>query len=253
MDKISVVLANRDVDVLNELSVSLNRIEDIQISAAFTTAGEALEALKCTDSTVLITDFQLESGDVFGLLRKLQSDSVETKVVICSQYAIRPMIDRATRMGAVSFVEYPCTAETLAEHIYMAADTVTPSGEENIFLVMRVERLLLTLGITPGRKGFQCLKLAILLWLSEGEKHTGMTKWIYPAVASRVGIKPSAVERSIRVTIAKLWEEPMTPIRWRIFSENWAGKSPTNSQFVAMLALYLNRPWAEPWGEQALR
>ncbi len=248
-----MVLANRDVDVLNELTDSLNRTEDIHVAATSTTAVGAMEALEYTGSTVLVTDFQLESGDVFGLLRKLHNDSLETKIVVCSHFAIRPMIDRATSMGAVSFVEYPCNTETIAEHIYMAAETSAPSGEENKYLVMRVERLLLTLGITPGRKGFQCLKLAVLLWLSEGEKHTGMTKWIYPAVASRVGIKPAAVERSIRITIAKLWEEPMTPIRWRIFSENWAAKSPTNSQFVAMLALYLNRPWEEPWGGQAIR
>ena len=114
----------------------------------------------------------------------------------------------------------------------------------------RIERLLISLGITAKYTGFFYSMYAVELVASDPSHLILVTKNLYPAVAHRFSSTPSRVERNIRHAAELAWQTN------RVMLQNMAGypllQRPCASQFIAILSAeyknLLNRE--EPNGQQ---
>lgn len=101
-----------------------------------------------------------------------------------------------------------------------------------------IENELIEVGINPCLSGFYCLMHAINYYLENNKEYyeVSITNELYPYVATKINCKtPSRVERCIRHSIEKLYNETYTEHLSTVIDCR-SGK-PTNSTFIAYLLL----------------
>jgi two-component system response regulator (stage 0 sporulation protein A) len=77
-----------------------------------------------------------------------------------------------------------------------------------------------------------------MMVMKDGDIINGITKQLYPAVASDFKTTPSRVERAIRHAIEVAWGRGKIDTLQSVFgyTVNMGKGKPTNSEFIAMIA-----------------
>ena len=101
-----------------------------------------------------------------------------------------------------------------------------------------MSELLHDLGIPSQMKGYQYLREGILMLYEQASLIGGITKEVYPEIASRYNTTPSRVERAIRHAIEVSWNRADYDVMNKIFghSIDYDRAKPTNSEFMATLS-----------------
>lgn len=109
-------------------------------------------------------------------------------------------------------------------------------SEENLEEI--VSKLLREIGVAPSLKGYDYLRIAIILTMENKEQYLhNVTKALYPDIAKRKKTTSSRVERAIRHAIETAWSKGNIEKIDKIFSYTISphkGK-PTNSEFIAAI------------------
>lgn len=107
----------------------------------------------------------------------------------------------------------------------------------------KVYGLIRRLGATSKYKGYYTLAEAVKMTMEvqeDQEEPMKITKDIYPSLAKKFKSTPMNVEHNIRTVVNVCWNTNKNTL------EKIAGYplsyKPTNSEFVDMLAYYLNEP-----------
>ncbi|MDO4568121.1 MAG: sporulation initiation factor Spo0A C-terminal domain-containing protein [Clostridia bacterium] len=108
-------------------------------------------------------------------------------------------------------------------------------------MVSRVDiaRTLLDLGLKPRFKGFGVLIQVLLLTTADPSTLYGITTVVYPTVAQDIGIKAASVERNIRTALLSTAFRTGTPLAQKLFYDYDMLDTPTNSEFISIVTLYL--------------
>ena len=87
-------------------------------------------------------------------------------------------------------------------------------------------------------KGYQYLREAIIMVVSDIDMINQITKQLYPEIAEKYHTTPSRVERAIRHAIEVAWGRGQQETVEQIFgyTVSAAKGKPTNSEFIAMIA-----------------
>lgn len=116
----------------------------------------------------------------------------------------------------------------------------------------KIEDMLLELGIPTSLFGHGYLIVAVKLYAdNQLSCNPSMTKVVYPTVANVFKTTPSRVERAIRHAI----EVSFSRIDSCVVSSYFGGTinkgsgKPTNSEFIATLAMHLKRTTHDDTGE----
>lgn len=101
----------------------------------------------------------------------------------------------------------------------------------------KITEILTTLCVTPRYNGYNYIREAIKISVECGTSR-GISKEIYPDIAAKLGVTPSAVERSIRTAIHRSWKKAEPSDKVEIFGtyalkKDW---TPTNSEFIFIIA-----------------
>ena len=101
-----------------------------------------------------------------------------------------------------------------------------------------VSKLLREIGVAPSLKGYDYLRIVIILTMENKEQYLhNVTKALYPDIAKRKKTTSSRVERAIRHAIETAWSKGNIEKINKIFSYTISphkGK-PTNSEFIAAI------------------
>lgn len=97
--------------------------------------------------------------------------------------------------------------------------------------------LLSRLGVTANYTGFFHTAYAIALCLERQERLMLATKWLYPEVAKQYDTNWKAVERNIRMTVSRIWENNR-PVLERVAYRPLIQR-PCASAFLAICAQHL--------------
>lgn len=109
---------------------------------------------------------------------------------------------------------------------------------ENTKYTKKIVEVLLDIGIPASLKGYNCLKAAIGLVLSDDAYIQSITKRLYPTVAEECNTTASRVERAIRHAIEVAFSNMDPDQIERYFGRcyNYYRGKVTNGEFVAILA-----------------
>jgi len=118
---------------------------------------------------------------------------------------------------------------------YVSTKTVKINTEP---VEVKVTNLIHDLGVPAHIKGYQYLREAIIMAVTNQEIINAVTKSLYPLLAKRYETTPSRVERAIRHAIEVAWNRGEIAVHDKIFgyTVNSNKGKPTNSEFIALIA-----------------
>ena len=211
-------------------------------------ADEALRAVSRYSYSIVIAD--LWSVDGLGLLTKTGENGKNApSFIILTQVSTPSVLMEANRKGASLCLTKPVDYEALCTSI----DTILKNrgavtrgtkgddqkADERAYdIETQVTRIIHQIGVPAHIKGYQYLRTAILMTISDSDIINSVTKILYPSVAKKYQTTTSRVERAIRHAIEVAWDRGDVDTLNSYFGytiQNSRGK-PTNSEFIAMIA-----------------
>ena len=108
--------------------------------------------------------------------------------------------------------------------------------EENLEAL--VTNIIHEVGVPAHIKGYQYIREGILLLYNNPDIVGGITKELYPEIASRFNTSVSRVERAIRHAIEVSWNRGNLDLMEEVFghSVDYDKAKPTNSEFIVTVA-----------------
>ena len=225
-------------------------------------ADAALEILALQTPHVVLFDVMLEKSDGLSFLRRAAQVELPHKVHYISISAlstvavIRNLVACGVDYCMVKPVDYEILKERILQ-LYVEEHARRPEAQGKVFdlpvatadLEKQVTSIILEVGIPAHVKGYQYVRRAILMAITDPDVINGVTKIIYPTIAKEFKTTSSRVERAIRHAIEVAWDRGNVETLTSLFGYSVSGTrgKPTNSEFIAMIADRLrleNRPTA---------
>ena len=245
MDRIRVMLADDNLNILRLLTDYLSRKPDIEMVAAVSDGVEIPDCVRRHAPDILVMDIIMPRRDGFMTLKALNGmePSMRPKVIVLTGLARDDFIMRAIQLGASYYMVKPFDMNLLYERIVeIARDTPQPlaanleSAEETVD--EQITNLFLTLGIPAHIKGYQYLREAVRMVLENHDVINRITKELYPGIARKFDTSASKVERAMRHAIEVAWTRGRLDAvnqmyGYRVFTRE---DKPTNGEFIAMVS-----------------
>jgi two-component system response regulator (stage 0 sporulation protein A) len=208
---------------------------------------EALIKISRNHPDIVIADIWLSKLDGIGLVRNCKGISFAPDkaphFIIASLISSQSTFVDATYAGADLCLLKPFDINSLCEHIDTFYRNRINTSDSSSSIVQddvetQVTKIIHQIGVPAHIKGYQYLRTAILMTISDSEIINSVTKILYPSVAKKYGTTTSRVERAIRHAIEVAWDRGDVDVLNSYFGytiQSNRGK-PTNSEFIAMIA-----------------
>ncbi len=238
---LKVMLTEDGSEALHELAGVL-RSNNCEVSTVVKDGAKVIERLGSECPDVLLIDSFMAHLDALGVLRELKSLKLEKQpmVMVLSSTDNERIENEILSGGADYYFLKPYNPKMLAERIIQFAgihsDPVSKNGVKDLEVV--VSRIMHQIGVPAHIRGYQYLRQAIILSVTDSEMISSVTKILYPTVAKTFKTTPSRVERAIRHAIEVAWDRGDVDVLSSYFGytiQNDRGK-PTNSEFIAMIS-----------------
>ncbi len=238
---LKVMLTEDGSEALHELAGVL-RSNNCEVTTVIKDGAKVIERLKSECPDVLLIDSFMAHLDALGVLRELKSMKLEKQpmVMVLSSTDNERIENEILSNGADYYFLKPYNPKMLAERIVQFAsihsEPVSKNGVKDLEVV--VSRIMHQIGVPAHIRGYQYLRHAIILSVTDSEMISSVTKILYPTVAKTFKTTPSRVERAIRHAIEVAWDRGDVDVLSSYFGytiQNDRGK-PTNSEFIAMIS-----------------
>lgn len=110
--------------------------------------------------------------------------------------------------------------------------------EQDFEIFEKLTKLLINMGITPDKLGFEYLRKAILMAVKDPSYLQAITKRLYPDIAKEYGVQPRDIERCIRFAIGQSYNcggllEINNLYKAVVYKNDY---KPTNSELIGIIA-----------------
>lgn len=252
-NKIKILILDSQTDARLQCQSVLKNF-GFRIVGSVGDADAALEIMAMQAPHVVLFDVMLEQSDGLSFLRRAAQVEMPHKVHFISLSALSTVsvIRNLVACGADYCMVKPVDYEILKERIlqlyteeHAQREPANPSSGKVFSLPVnaadlekQVTSIILEVGIPAHVKGYQYVRRAILMAITDPEVINGVTKIIYPTIAKEFKTTASRVERAIRHAIEVAWDRGNVETLTSLFGYSVSGTrgKPTNSEFIAMIA-----------------
>lgn len=198
--------------------------------------NEALELIANYEPDILVLDLMLPGVDGLSLLQQSAAGEGAMMVLATTRFVSDYLIDAIGRLGVGYLMVKPCDTQAVVARIADLSGSLKPVPVTTPTPRTQVSNMLLALNVAAKRKGYNCLREAILL-MAENPGQS-ITKELYPAVGQLCGAKRNQVERVMRTAIDAAWQRRDETV-WRLYFPPQTDGSiprPSNATFICRLA-----------------
>lgn len=244
--KIRVVLASEGNEFGNNCQNILSSY-GFEVTLISKDGAQLLNCLNKEKADVVVMDAFMVNLDALAVLKKLKSDNrfKDMLVMVVSGVSNQRFEQEILENGADYYFLKPFDTSMMAERIIQmtgwgkdkSLKSVNSSKADSDLQVI-VSDIMHQIGVPAHIKGYQYLREAIILSVSDNEMMNSVTKLLYPTVAKTFSTTPSRVERAIRHAIEVAWDRGDVDVLNSYFGytiQSTRGK-PTNSEFIAMIS-----------------
>lgn len=254
-NKISVAIADDNVEFAEILKNFLNSKGDIEVISLATDGNETLKMVSENVPDVLLLDIIMPHLDGIGVLERINKDDrlKKTSVIVLSAIGQDVITQRSIMLGAEYYMVKPFELELLYKRIKEVRKGMLEPIKQNIkkfslqnsfesvsknTLESSITDIIHEVGVPAHIKGYQYIREAIVLAVNNMEVINSVTKQLYPTLARKFKTTPSRVERAIRHAIEVAWERGQIDVNNSMFGNTISSSKgkPTNSEFIAMIA-----------------
>ena len=239
MKNYSIMLADADEEFREELCEAIGNEKELELCGS---TGDGIEALRMVESLqpdVVVMDLVTTGCDGLEFLKRIRErEGKRPTVLVLSGFVRGGILNRAAELGADYYMLKPCRMDTVLERIRQLQQGGPVQPVKRQSLEAQVTAVIHEIGVPAHIKGYQYLREAIIIAVSDMDVINAVTKVLYPDVAKRFGTTASRVERAIRHAIEVAWDRGDIETLQKYFGytvSNSKGK-PTNSEFIAMIA-----------------
>jgi len=241
MTKLLVIDDNiKLVDMIDEY---FSNNKSISVSLKAYSGDDGIKLIESSnDYDIIILDLIMPNKDGIYVLDKMKEKGINKPVIISTSYNSDEMIRRVSEYGVKYFLLKPYDLNDLENRILELTNTEEKENKNiNIYhnnLQISVTKILHELGVPSHIKGYQYIREGIILLYSNPEMIGGITKELYPEIASKFDTTVSRVERAIRHAIEVSWNRGDWDLMEEIFghSVDIDKAKPTNSEFIVTVA-----------------
>ncbi len=271
-DEKSILIADGDLSYCRSLQDFFNN-KSYKKTDVLCDYSNFVEYIDFHRPAVVIMDMILPGNDGVYLLNQLRSKNIsadEVKVIVVSAFYNEKYIKDAATLGVFSYLVKPVSPEILENKVAealsccvsqgvaakfaevlpqkgyavmeCASDVYEDEAVKKMRTTVKITKLLHDMGIPAHLCGHDYLRDAIIMVMNSHEVSGRMTKEIYPEIAAKYKKSPQSVERAIRTALDVAWTRGKTELINDIFrfTVNIQKGRPTNSEFVSLIADYLN-------------
>ncbi len=249
-DMIKVLLTDDDANFTDLLQDTLEKASGFSVVGVAHDGAEAVRLTEKLHPDLVLMDIVMPKMDGISALCEIRRLPLpmRPRVVMLSA----AMQDTTMRMCMEAGAEYcmmkPVDTGSLPTRLRALChplSTPQPLSPESLDVQARnraIERTVTdtihSVGIPANIKGYQYLRDAIIMSISDAELIGAITKQLYPKVAGRHNTSPSRVERAIRHAIEVACMRGNDEVLYRLFgyTVNTNKGKPTNSEFIALIA-----------------
>lgn len=242
MEKIKVLMIDDNVNLIQMVEDYFEDSSKIEIVGKAYDGEEGLKIIKegTLKYDLIILDLIMPKKDGMNVLKELKELNINSNVIVATSYNAPDTIRKVSEMGANYYILKPFDMFDLEERII---DTVSELDKRTINLFSNnlqksISKLLHELGMPSHIKGYQYIREAISMVYDNPEMVGGITKELYPELATKFDTTVSRVERAIRHAIEVSWNRGDWDLMEDVFghSVDIDKAKPTNSEFIVTLA-----------------
>ncbi len=210
-------------------------------------ANDGLSGFKMIEESqdlydVIILDLIMPNKDGMYVLEQMKKKGINKKVIVATSYNAGEVIRKVSEYGVSYFILKPFDLADLENRINEAMESEEQKSKTIDFvhnnLQISITNILHELGIPSHIKGYQYIREGISIIYTTPNKIGGITKELYPEIASKYNTTNSRVERAIRHAIEVSWNRGNWELMEKIFghSVDIDRAKPTNSEFIVTIA-----------------
>lgn len=244
-EMIKLAIADDNREFVTIMQECLLQQPDIDLVGTAYNGEEIIKIIEDKQPDVVVLDIIMPHLDGIGVLERVNSmGGRRPKIIMLTAFGQENITQRVVELGVDYYILKPFNMEVLVSRIRQLAGAITsqrPMVAQAIKarpVDVEVTNIIREIGIPAHIKGYQYLRDAIMMIISEMELLGAVTKVLYPMIAEKYSTTPSRVERAIRHAIEVAWNRGNIEMINRIFGYTVKlekGK-PTNSEFMAMIA-----------------
>lgn len=243
MNNIRILMIDDNVELVSMIKEYFNNHASIEVVLE---AHDGIEGINIAVEKqdlydVILLDLIMPKKDGISVLETLNNQGINKKIIVLTSYSATDMIRKVSEYGVNYFILKPFELEDLEKRIIDCTDNTKNDSKDRIKynnLQISITKVLHDLGVPSHIKGYQYIREGIILLYDKPELIGGITKELYPDIASKFATTVSRVERAIRHAIEVSWNRGDWDLMEEIFghSVDIDKAKPTNSEFIATVA-----------------
>lgn len=242
MEKIKLLVVDDNKNLVDMIEEYFSSSNSVMVNLKAYDGVEGLELIKDKQNEydAIILDLIMPNKDGIYVLEEMKKLGINKKVIVSTSYNSPEVIRKISELGASYYLLKPYDMKDLDKRI---SELCNKTDSTNIdfgysSLQSSITKILHELGIPSHIKDYQYIRNAIGIIYERPETIGGITKELYPELASKFDTTVSRVERAIRHAIEVSWNRGDWDLMEEIFghSVDIDKAKPTNSEFIVTIA-----------------
>lgn len=240
MKKIKVLMIDDNINLTEMVKEYFKDNQKIEVTSCHYNGEEGLDAVINEQYDIILLDLIMPKKDGMYILEELNKRNITKNIIVESSYNSPEVIRKVSEYGVNYYILKPFELLDLENRILEVFKQLD-SKSINLYnnnLEISITRMLHELGMPSHIKGYQYIREGIMMIYNNPEIIGGITKELYPDVASKYDTTVSRVERAIRHAIEVSWNRGNWDLMEEIFghSVDIDKAKPTNSEFIVTIA-----------------
>lgn len=241
-NKIRVLMIDDNTSLVNMLKEYFDGSERIDLVLSCSDGEEGLKTIleRENEYDIILLDLVMPKKDGLYVLDELKKKNIVKNIIVETSYNAPDTIRKASEYGVNYYILKPydlCDIEKRILDVFELSNTRGMNLYHNN-LQISITKMLHELGMPSHIKGYQYIREGISMVYDNPEIVGGITKELYPDIASKFDTTVSRVERAIRHAIEVSWNRGNWDFMEEVFghSVDIDKAKPTNSEFIVTIA-----------------
>ena len=242
MDKIRVLMIDDNVSLVDMVREYFSDHKKIEIVDCAYDGEEGIKKIieNGDNYDLVLLDLIMPKKDGIYVLEELKKNNIVKNIIVESSYNEPKVIRRVSEYGVNYYILKPFELVDLESKILDVFEYINSKGI-NLYhsnLQISITKMLHELGMPSHIKGYQYIRDGINMIYNNPDIIGGITKELYPDIASKYDTTVSRVERAIRHAIEVSWNRGDLDYMEELFghSVDIDKAKPTNSEFIVTVA-----------------
>lgn len=242
MEKIKVLMIDDNTSLVEMVKEYFSNHQKIAVTLTCENGLEGLDTIinKPNEYDIILLDLVMPQKDGLYVLEELNKRGLEKNIIVETSYNEPKVIRKVSEYGVNYYILKPFDLMDLETRILDLFNDI--SGKTiNLYhsnLQISITKMLHELGMPSHIKGYQYIREGISMIYTNPNLIGGITKELYPELATKFDTTVSRVERAIRHAIEVSWNRGNWDYMEELFghSVDIDKAKPTNSEFIVTVA-----------------